>query len=102
MADEPLRGPRAMQARIAAERNGEPYLWFGGPPALSERRFLALAGREQLWIGRDSTCELCLDWDHAMSRVHAELRLRAGSEWNLVDDGSTNGTLVNGSRVIGR
>jgi predicted component of type VI protein secretion system len=37
-----------------------------------------------------------------MSRLHAELELRAG-EWTVCDDGfSQNGTWVNGMRLVGR
>ena len=37
-----------------------------------------------------------------MSRLHAELELRAG-EWTVCDDGfSQNGTWVNGLRLAGR
>jgi hypothetical protein len=50
-------------------------------------------------IGRLPGCDLKLG-DESVSRVHAELRLEAGV-WLLRDLGSTNGTQVNGWRVIG-
>lgn len=52
-----------------------------------------------LRIGRDPASGLRLSHD-TVSRVHAELR-RQGGLWVLRDLGSTNGTTVNGRRVIG-
>ncbi len=50
-------------------------------------------------IGRLPGCDLKLG-DESVSRVHAELLLEGGV-WLLRDLGSTNGTQVNGWRVIG-
>jgi hypothetical protein len=50
-------------------------------------------------IGRLPGCDLKLGHD-SVSRVHAELR-REGDTWLLRDLGSTNGTQVNGWRVVG-
>jgi len=53
-------------------------------------------------IGRRSEADVCLAWDAQVSGLHAELH-HAGGEWTIVDDGlSTNGTFVDGVRVIGR
>lgn len=52
-----------------------------------------------LRIGRDPANGLRLSHD-TVSRVHAELR-RQGGMWVLRDLGSTNGTSVNGRRVVG-
>lgn len=52
-----------------------------------------------LRIGRDPASGLRLSHE-TVSRVHAELR-RQGDLWVLRDLGSTNGTTVNGRRVIG-
>ncbi|MEU6551171.1 DUF1707 and FHA domain-containing protein [Streptomyces sp. NPDC046915] len=52
-----------------------------------------------LRIGRDPASGLRLNHE-TVSRVHAELR-RQGGMWVLRDLGSTNGTTVNGRRVIG-
>ncbi|MET7452033.1 DUF1707 and FHA domain-containing protein [Streptomyces sp. NPDC005574] len=52
-----------------------------------------------LRIGRDPASGLRLTHE-TVSRVHAELR-RQGGMWVLRDLGSTNGTTVNGRRVIG-
>ncbi|GGY02104.1 DUF1707 and FHA domain-containing protein [Streptomyces minutiscleroticus] len=52
-----------------------------------------------LRIGRDPASGLRLS-DESVSRVHAELRHQGGM-WVLRDLGSTNGTTVNGRRVVG-
>ncbi|MEW2402964.1 DUF1707 and FHA domain-containing protein [Streptomyces sp. NPDC046862] len=56
-------------------------------------------GGHPLRIGRDPANGLRLSHE-TVSRVHAELR-RQGGLWVLRDLGSTNGTTVNGRRVIG-
>lgn len=56
-------------------------------------------GGRPLRIGRDPANGLRLSHE-TVSRVHAELR-RQGGLWVLRDLGSTNGTTVNGRRVIG-
>jgi hypothetical protein len=56
-----------------------------------------LAGASLL-LGRSSTCQLVLA-DDTVSRRHAELRLRDGT-WFIRDLGSSNGTWVNGRRVV--
>jgi pSer/pThr/pTyr-binding forkhead associated (FHA) protein len=53
-------------------------------------------------LGRRSETDVCLAWDTQVSGLHAELH-HAGGEWTIVDDGlSTNGTFVDGVRVMGR
>ena len=60
---------------------------------------LPVNGAPTLRIGRMPGADLKLTHD-SVSRAHAELR-RDGSVWTLLDLGSTNGTHVNGSRIIG-
>ncbi|RLB53220.1 MAG: hypothetical protein DRI34_13720 [Deltaproteobacteria bacterium] len=52
-------------------------------------------------IGRTSECDLVIPDDDRVSRVHARLDWD-GSNWVLVDLGSTNGTLVNGEPITER
>jgi hypothetical protein len=52
----------------------------------------------RLLIGRSSACQLVLA-DDTVSRRHAELRIEDG-RWLLRDLGSSNGTWVNGRRVV--
>ncbi|GHH91917.1 DUF1707 and FHA domain-containing protein [Streptomyces capillispiralis] len=57
------------------------------------------AAGHPLRIGRDPASGLRLSHE-TVSRVHAELRHQGGL-WVLRDLGSTNGTTVNGRRVVG-
>jgi predicted component of type VI protein secretion system len=83
--------------------------WAGAEgPALVYRddsgaqHFFPLEGQSSLTIGRGSGCDIRLDWDERVSRVHAGLD-QVGSDWTLVDDGlSRNGTFLNGERLNGR
>ena len=56
---------------------------------------------EKAVIGRDAGCDLVLPKDQEISGQHCELT-RTGKRIEIVDLGSTNGTLVNGARLIGR
>ena len=49
-------------------------------------------------VGRTKDCAVAILDDPSVSRRHAEIRLD-GSEFWIVDLGSTNGTEVNGKRV---
>ena len=56
---------------------------------------------EKATIGRDAECELPLPDDSEVSSRHCELAL-VGSRIQIQDLGSTNGTLLNGARMVGR
>lgn len=49
-------------------------------------------------LGRDPTCQIILDDQH-VSRTHAEIVNKNGTEIIIRDAGSTNGVFVNGKRV---
>ena len=51
-----------------------------------------------LRVGRGPECDLSLDGDSTVSARHATLSRRADGLW-VEDDGSTNGTFVNGAQV---
>src|SRR5688572_3505441 len=55
--------------------------------------------KTRLTIGRSSRNDICLS-DPFASRLHAELR-RENEQILLVDNGSANGTYMNGQRVNG-
>ncbi|MFY9553797.1 MAG: SpoIIE family protein phosphatase, partial [Blastocatellia bacterium] len=55
--------------------------------------------RMKLTIGRSSRNDICIS-DPFASRLHAEIR-RENDQVLLVDNGSANGTFVNGQRVTG-
>ena len=91
---------RELQAQIALEREGAPFLVHRAEDG--EQRLTSLAGRERLTIGRDESVDVPLPDDEQASRIHAELELIGGS-WVVVDDGlSTNGTFVGDDRVGSR
>jgi hypothetical protein len=91
--------PEELQAMLAAERAGEPFVTFKDGDGV--RRVFALTG-DRISVGRDDGNELALGWDPEASRVHALLEPLGGS-WTVVDDRlSRNGTFVNGTRVRGR
>jgi FHA domain-containing protein len=89
-----------LEARREAERLGERFLVYrdeeGG------QVIHTLAQGQPVTIGRRQEASISIPWDPEMSRVHAELEVRAG-EWTISDDGlSQNGTWVNGLRLAGR
>ena len=64
----------------------------------------AVAGRQELSIGRDPSCDLKFDPnDDLVSRRHARIALPAtdGADYQVADLGSRNGTFVNKQRIFG-
>ena len=103
MSESPLTlhsaSPAELQARIAAEHDGVPFLLYRDE---SGAQFILALDGTTLTVGRRDSNDVCLGWDEQVSRLHARLE-RAGGDWTLVDDGlSHNGTFVNGERVTGR
>jgi pSer/pThr/pTyr-binding forkhead associated (FHA) protein len=91
--------PSELKERIAADREGQPYLLFRDGE--SAQRIAPLTGSaKRLTIGRAPGCELTLDWDPKVSGAHAQLERIAEGAWVLADDGlSRNGSYVNGERL---
>jgi pSer/pThr/pTyr-binding forkhead associated (FHA) protein len=90
-----------VQALIAAERGGQPF-FTGRMPDGGQLIFLLPRDRWRLTIGRRPESDIALGWDVEVSRAHALLE-QVGEQWTLVDDGlSSNGSFVNGQRVVGR
>jgi pSer/pThr/pTyr-binding forkhead associated (FHA) protein len=93
--------PAELQARLAAERRGRPFLLYRDGEDTQQIVDLG-ESPERLTIGRSRTNGVVLEWDAEVSRVHVTLE-RLGAEWTLVDDGrSRNGTFLAGERVHGR
>ena len=67
-----------------------------GPQGVRSKEILL--GGEEFLLGRGRDCDLRLR-DANISRHHCMIRMR-GHETTLIDLGSSNGTFVNGSRVI--
>lgn len=92
--------PVELQALIAAERTGNPFLFFRRG-ADAEAAVVAL-DRDRLVLGRAPGSDLEIAWDPRVSGVHAYLE-RRGSIWVIEDDGlSRNGTFVAGERLHGQ
>jgi pSer/pThr/pTyr-binding forkhead associated (FHA) protein len=90
-----------VQALIAAERGGQPFL-TGRTPDGPQVIFVLPRDRWRLTVGRKPESDIALGWDVEVSRAHALLE-QVGDQWTLVDDGlSSNGSFVNGQRVAGR
>jgi pSer/pThr/pTyr-binding forkhead associated (FHA) protein len=89
-----------LEARAEAERLGERFLVYSDEDG--RQVIHRLAEGRAVTIGRRPEADVSVPWDPEMSRVHAELEVRAG-EWTISDDGlSQNGTWVNGLRLTGR
>lgn len=52
-------------------------------------------------IGTRDMCDLVIEDDDTVSRVHARIECHRGAAWSVIDAGSRNGTLVNGKPVVG-
>ena len=72
-----------------------PHLWYRD--LQNEAQTLALSGN-RLRIGRSEACWLVFDSER-VSRVHAELLRDNIGHWTITDQGSANGTRVNGQVV---
>ena len=90
-------------AAISVPPRGDDRRGPGGPPALARSRYLVCANQafeltaDVTHIGRGVTADVRLD-DHTVSARHAIVVLRA-DRLRILDDRSTNGTVVNGRRV---
>lgn len=76
---------RHLVALVAADETGEP----GGNILVTRLPFL---------VGRGSRATMAIAHE-TVSRRHAQIRLGAGGQLELVDVGSSNGSWVNGERV---
>jgi hypothetical protein len=98
-----LIGPHAataaeLKARLELEREARPFLLLRDGDEVQQ--LLPLPDdRSTMTIGRSADCDVPLQWDGQVSRVHAELE-RIGDGWAIVDGGlSRNGSFVNGERL---
>jgi hypothetical protein len=92
--------PAELQERLEASRDGAPFLVLRHPQ--TGQQLIPLRESVRVTIGRRAECDLWLEWDGRVSRLHAEL-LCIGGEWTLADDGlSANGTWINDNRLNGR
>ena len=54
--------------------------------------------RESVLIGRDTSCEVCLD-DPLISKVHSRITVEEDKIFKIEDLGSTNGTFLNKKKL---
>jgi hypothetical protein len=93
--------PADLKERLDAERRGGAFVVFRN--SAGEQQLITLdPTSDELTVGRAGECEVCLDGDVEVSRLHALLAPKGGS-WTLDDSGlSRNGTFLNGERVDGQ
>lgn len=92
-APEPAINKAARKA-VTPDRLGTRLLGVSG---LYSGHTFALVGGEAA-VGRDSECQVCLSNDPTASRLHARIVLEDAGH-TLYDEGSSNGTYVNGVLV---
>jgi hypothetical protein len=86
------------RARLAAERAGRAHLVFRDGAGHQIIHQLPDSDGRTVVLGRRRACELCLEWDLEVSRSHARLQ-PADGDWAITEEGSRNGSFVNGERV---
>ncbi len=93
--------PRELKQLLAVEREQLPFLALREPDG--RLRLVTLDSRRpSLTVGRRAEMDVSIAWDDEVSVLHAELHC-IGGEWTILDDGlSTNGTYLNGRRVVTR
>lgn len=93
------RADALLAERIEAERRGTAFIVFHD--ATGKQHVITLADEQStITVGRLSDRDVALPWDNEVSRRHAELR-RVPDGWTLVDEGSRNGSSLNGQPVSG-
>ncbi len=94
--------PVELKARLAAEREGRPFLLYTDDAGRQQIVVLDAERQGRVIVGRGSEVDVNLEWDTDVSRLHAEIE-HLGGRWTVADDGlSRNGTYLNGERLRGR
>jgi len=83
----------------AARRRGPVHLVVQRSPSL-EADAIITVGSAPITIGRGGQNDLVLDGDEFASARHAQIEARGDGVW-VQDLDSTNGTFLNGARVVG-
>jgi hypothetical protein len=82
-----------------AESRGVPHLLLRDEDGAL--RVCELPGPGPVLVGRADGCAVALPWEPRVSRSHARL-VEIASAWTIADEGSRNGTFVNGERISRR
>jgi class 3 adenylate cyclase len=99
-AGQVSRAGALLHDRIEAERRGRAFVVFHDPAG--KQHVVTLDEEESaVTLGRRVENDVALSWDSEVSRAHARL-LRGREGWSLVDEGSRNGSYLNGERITGR
>lgn len=86
-------GPAPAEPRPANRHSAYLVVLRGGIPGTMLR-----IGHDETTLGRSAETTFPLD-DMTVSRRHATVRVDDNGRVTLTDDGSTNGTFLNGSRI---
>jgi class 3 adenylate cyclase len=99
-AGQVSRAGALLHDRIEAERRGSAFVSFQDEAG---KQHIVTLGEEEsaITVGRRLENDVALSWDGEVSRAHARL-LRGHDGWALVDEGSRNGSYLNGQRITGR
>ncbi len=94
------RADALLHDRIQAERRGSAFVVFHD--GTGKQHVVTLPDEEtRITVGRRVGKDVALTWDNEVSRDHAQL-LREPEGWAIVDEGSRNGSFLNGQPVTGK
>lgn len=98
LSELPPPGPAAAPSPLRKELPPPPRLiGVAGP---MQGAAFGLSGRS-FTVGREEGCDLALAQDTTLSRRHARFEPHPTQGWQVIDEGSSNGTFVNGQPVSG-
>jgi pSer/pThr/pTyr-binding forkhead associated (FHA) protein len=87
-----------MKVQVVTESFGYPYILAVAIVEGTDPDGYVRICKEKVTIGRDESCELCVD-DPAVSGFHCAIHVR-GSVFEVVDLESRNGTELNGKPLM--
>lgn len=73
---------------------------FSSADSDNKWRSVPLSGQQELSIGREESCDITLPHS-SVSKYHAKI-VHESNEWYIIDNGSTNGVIVNNKRITGK
>jgi predicted ATPase len=91
------RADALLSERIRSERRGRAFVAFHDGSG-TQLVVTLEDDASPVTIGRRPDNDIALSWDSEVSRSHAHL-VRTDDGWALVDDGSRNGSFLNGERL---
>lgn len=88
-----------IDGRVETVANGVLFI-FSSDQSENKWYTIPLAGKKELTIGRDKSCSISLP-HVSVSKCHAKIALEGG-RYYILDNGSTNGVVVNNKRITGK